>query len=99
MTRGRKLCSKTNQEEAKRTYRKDQGEEEDGAQGKSGRGTGTVGSAAVSAHDENDRLVRCSPPSSATAAGKKVEYVYVPDLPSESFLQQIQLDDSMAAHA
>ena len=26
-------------------------------------------------HDENDRLVRCSPPSSAAAAGKKAEYV------------------------
>ena len=26
-------------------------------------------------HDENDRLVRCSPPSSAAAAGKKGEYV------------------------
>ena len=26
-------------------------------------------------HDENDRLVRCSPPFSATAAGKKWEYV------------------------
>ena len=26
-------------------------------------------------HDENDRLVRCSPPSLATAAGKKGEYV------------------------
>ena len=24
-------------------------------------------------HDENDRLVRCSPPSSATIAGKKGE--------------------------
>ena len=41
--------SKTNQEEAKRTYRKDRGEEQDGAQGKSGRGTGRVGSAIVSA--------------------------------------------------
>ena len=26
-------------------------------------------------HDENDRLVRCSPPSSAAAARKKAEYV------------------------
>ena len=26
-------------------------------------------------HDENDRLVRCSPPSSAVDAGKKGEYV------------------------
>ena len=26
-------------------------------------------------HDENDRLVRCSPPFSAAAAGKKGEYV------------------------
>ena len=26
-------------------------------------------------HDENDRLVRCSPPSSAAATGKKGEYI------------------------
>ena len=39
-------------------------------------------------HDENDRLVRCSPPSSAVATGKG-GVCYVPDLPSESFLQQI----------
>ena len=26
-------------------------------------------------HDENDRLVWCSPPSSAATAGKKGEYV------------------------
>ena len=26
-------------------------------------------------HDENDRLVRCSPPSSAATIGKKGEYV------------------------
>ena len=50
-------------------------------------------------HDENDRLVRCSPPSSAAAAGKKGGVHYVTDLPSESFLQQIQLDDSTVAHA
>ena len=42
-------CSKTNQEEAKRTYCKDWGEEEDGAQGNSGQGTARVGPAAVSA--------------------------------------------------
>ena len=42
-------CRKRKQEEVKRTYRKDRGEEEDGAQGKSGRGTARVGSAAVSA--------------------------------------------------
>ena len=30
---------------------------------------------------------------------KKGGVRYVPDLPSESFLQQIQLDDSTAAHA
>ena len=50
-------------------------------------------------HNENDRLVRCSPPSLAAAAGKKGGVRYVPDLPSESFLQQIQLDDSTTAHA
>ena len=50
-------------------------------------------------HDENDRLVRSSPPSLASATGKKGGVRYVPDLPSESFLQQIQLDDSTAAHA
>ena len=37
------------QEEAKGTYRQDRGEEEDGPQGKRGRGTGRVGSAAICA--------------------------------------------------
>ena len=50
-------------------------------------------------HNENDRLVRCSPPSSAAAARKKRGVRYMPDLPSESFHQQIQLEDSTAAHA
>ena len=36
-------CSKTNQEETKGTYHQDRGEEEDGAQGKNGQGTGGVG--------------------------------------------------------
>ena len=37
------------QEEAKGTYRQDRGEEEDGPQGKRGRGTARVGSATVCA--------------------------------------------------
>ena len=48
VTRHRKL-RQTNQEEAKGTYYEDQGEEEDGAQGKSGRGTRGVGEGPISA--------------------------------------------------
>ena len=40
-------------------------------------------------HDENDHLVRCSPPSSVTTGGKKWGLQYMLDLPLESFLQQI----------
>ena len=39
-------------------------------------------------HDKNDRLMRCSPPSFAIATRKKCDYI-MPDLPLESFLQQI----------
>ena len=68
---GRTLPSKTNQEEVKGTYRQDRGEEEDGPQGKRGRGTARVWVRPLFVHDENDRLVWCSPPSSAGATRKK----------------------------
>ena len=41
------------------------------------------------AHDENDRLVQCSPPSLAVATTKKRGLCYVPDFPPKCFLQQI----------
>ena len=91
------IAAKTKQEEAKRTYRKDRGEE-DGAQGKSGRGTARVGSAAVSAGRERPRGA-VLPSIFGCCYWKKGGVHYVPDLPSESFLQKIQLDDSTAAHA
>ena len=45
-----------------------------GPKGKAGKGlVGWVRS--LYAHDENDCLVQCSPPSSVVAAGKKGDYV------------------------
>ena len=78
-------------------YHEDRREEEDGPKGKVGEGP-AVWVRPLYAHDENDRLVRCSPPSSVVAPGKKGLH-YVPDLPPKSFLQQIQLNDSLAARA
>ena len=48
--------------------------EKTGPKGKAGKGPpGWV--RPLYLHDENDRLVRCSPPSLATAVGKKGDYV------------------------
>ena len=51
------------------------------------------------AHNENDCLMWCSSPSLVVVVGKKGGIHYVHDLPPESFLQQMQLDDSLATHA